>query len=73
MTEPDADAPAVAKKASMGQVAKAVFWSFLGIRRGRQHDRDAVTIKPMQIVIAGIIGAVLFVLMLVTIVRVVTR
>jgi hypothetical protein len=73
MAEPDANASHEARKASVGQVAKAVFWSFLGIRRGRQHDRDAVTIRPMQIVIAGIIGAVLFVLTLVTIVRVVTR
>ena len=61
------------KKASMSQVARAVFWSFLGIRRSDDHDRDAVTITPVQIIAAGIIGAALFVFCLIMIVRWVTH
>jgi hypothetical protein len=54
-------------------VAKAVFWSFLGIRKRTSHERDAVTLKPKQVIIAGLIGAVIFVLSLVTLVRFITR
>ena len=35
------------------QVAKAVFWSFLGIRKRAAHERDAVTLKPAQVIVAG--------------------
>jgi len=65
--------PDVKKKASVWQVANAVFWSFLGVRKSRDHDRDAVSITPLQVVVAGIIGAALFVFCLIIIVRMVTR
>ena len=54
------------------QVAKAVFWSFLGIRKRTAHERDAVTITPVQAIVAGIVGAVIFVLSLITLVRFIT-
>ncbi|MBI4206813.1 MAG: DUF2970 domain-containing protein [Betaproteobacteria bacterium] len=57
------------RKATPLQVAKAVFWSFLGIRKRAAHEHDAVTLTPAQVIIAGIIGAVIFVLGLVTLVR----
>jgi hypothetical protein len=60
------------RKAGPLDVAKAVFWSFLGIRKRAAHERDAVTLKPAQVIIAGIIGAVLLVLSLVTLVRFIT-
>jgi len=55
------------------QVAKAVFWSFFGIRRRAEYDKDAVSLKPAQVIIAGIIGAILLVLSLVTLVRFIIR
>ena len=60
------------RKAGPLDVARAVFWSFLGIRKRAAHERDAVTIKPVQVIVAGIIGAVIFVLSLVTLVRFIT-
>jgi len=51
------------------QVIKAVFWSFLGIRRRAEYEKDAVTLKPAQVIIAGIIGAIVLVLSLVTLVH----
>ena len=51
------------------QVIKAVFWSFLGIRRRAEYEKDAVTLKPVQVIIAGIIGAIVLVLSLVTLVH----
>ena len=53
-------------------VAKAVFWSFLGIRKRTAHEKDFVTLKPMQVILAGIIGAVIFVICLVALVRWIT-
>jgi hypothetical protein len=61
------------RKASALQVAKAVFWSFLGIRRRAAHEEDAVTIKPVQVIIAGILGAVILVLSLLALVTFITR
>ena len=55
------------------QVAKAVFWSFFGIRRRAEYEKDAVALKPAQVIIAGIIGAVLLVLSLVTLVHFIIR
>lgn len=55
--------------ASVWQVVKAVFWSFLGIRKRTDHESDAVRIKPVQVIIAGLIGAALFVATLLVVVR----
>jgi hypothetical protein len=54
------------------QVAKAVFWSFLGIRKRAAHENDAVTITPLQAIVAGLIGALIFVLSLVFLVSRIT-
>ena len=51
------------------QVIRAVFWSFLGIRRRAEYEKDAVTLKPVQVIVAGIIGALVLVLSLVTLVH----
>jgi len=60
-------------KATPLQVARAVFWSFLGIRRRAEYERDAVSLTPAQVIVAGIIGAVVLVLSLVTLVRFITH
>lgn len=53
------------------QVVKAVFSAFFGVRRAADHE--AVELKPLHLVIAGIVGAAVFVLTLLTIVWFVTR
>ena len=63
MTEPEI------KAASPLQVAKAVFWSFFGIRRRAEHEKDLAQIKPLQVVIAGLIGAAIFVSSLILLVK----
>ena len=55
--------------ATLPQVMKAVFWSFLGIRRRAEYEKDAVALKPVQVIIAGIVGAIVLVLSLVMLVR----
>ena len=59
--------------ASPLQVAKAVFWSFLGIRRRAEYEKDAVQLKPVQVIVAGLIGAIIVVLSLVALVYFITR
>lgn len=61
------------REASPLQVAKAVFWSFFGIRKRAAHENDAVTLKPAQVIVAGLIGAVILVLSLLGLVMLVTR
>jgi len=57
------------RKATPLQVAKAVASAFIGIRRRAAHERDVVTITPLQAIIAGVIGAAVFVASLVLLVR----
>lgn len=61
--------PARPRRASVGQVVRAVFWSFLGIRKRSDHESDAVRISPIQAIVAGLIGAALFVATLIVIVK----
>ena len=51
----------VPPKASPLTVAKAVFWSFLGIRRKKDFATDSVRLTPAQVIVAGLIGAALLV------------
>ena len=64
MTEPG-KAQAEKKRAGPLRVAQAVFWSFLGVRKSKDHDADAAMLTPLQVIVAGIIGAALFVFCLI--------
>jgi DUF2970 family protein len=64
--------PQNSPKATPLQVAKAVLSAFIGIRKGAAHERDTVTITPVQAIVAGVIGAAIFVLSLVMLVRYIT-
>lgn len=56
-------------KASVFQVAKAVMFAFMGIRKKSDLEHDAATLTPAQVIIGGIVGAMLFVLGVMLIVR----
>lgn len=60
------------RKASAAEVAKAVFWSFFGVRKKKDYDSDSASISPVQVIVAGIIGGILFVLTLLLVVKLVT-
>ena len=62
-----------AKKAGPLQVALAIFWSFFGVRKRKNWQEDASNITPVQAIIGGLIGALVFIFALVMIVRLVTR
>ena len=52
---------------------KAVLWSFFGIRRSADYDADARKLRPRDVIAAGLVSAVVFVLVLFGIVKFVTR
>ena len=52
---------AVQRKGSFLQTMKAVGWSFFGVRKGSDYERDLSTLNPVHLVIAGVIGAVIFI------------
>jgi len=60
------------RKATPLQVAKAVLSAFIGIRKRAGHERDAVTITPLQVIVTGVIFAAIFVLSLIVLVRHIT-
>jgi DUF2970 family protein len=52
---------------------RAVFWSFLGVRKGTDYEADTQRLKPQHVIAAGIVSCVAFVLVLFAIVKLVTR
>jgi hypothetical protein len=57
------------RSGSLWQTAQAVAWSFFGVRRSADYERDVQKLNPVHVVIAGIVGAGLFILALVLLVR----
>lgn len=60
---------AVSRPMSFGQTLRAVAWSFFGVRKGAEHERDMAKLNPVHVIIAGIAAAAVFVLALVLLVR----
>ena len=77
MPQLDSDPPPAgdprAPRASFLRVFAAVFASFLGIRKKAAGERDAVTIKPIHVILAGFLGAVILVVAVFTLVWIVTH
>jgi len=78
MTPSDPHAPpphsgASPSPAGFLQVLGAVFSSFFGIRKKAAGERDMVSIKPLHVIAAGLLGAAILVALLVTLVTLITR
>jgi len=80
MADPEAPAPAphpdpskAPRQATLAQVASAVFWSFFGVRKGRDMLRDAASIRPAHVIIVGLAAGLVFVLVLLGIVALIVR
>lgn len=61
------------RKATHVQAARAVFWSFFGVRKNKDYRSDVTNLTPAQVILAGIVGAALFVLTLLLLVYLVTK
>lgn len=62
---------ATQRKASFGATVKAVLWSFLGIRKKSDYEKDAAQLNPVHVIIAGVIGALIFIATLIIIVKII--
>jgi len=60
---------AVKRKMSFLQTMRAVLWSFIGLRKGSEHESDMSQLNPVHVIIAGVIAAAVFVGVLILIVR----
>jgi hypothetical protein len=60
---------AVQRKGTFVGTLKAVAWSFFGVRRARDFEQDTEQLNPVHIVIAGVLAAAVFVLMLIGLVN----
>lgn len=58
------------RKASFGATMKAVCWSFFGIRKRSDYEKDSASLNPLHVIIAALIGVALFIGLLVVLVRV---
>jgi predicted mannosyl-3-phosphoglycerate phosphatase (HAD superfamily) len=67
----DALVQATQRKASLRQTAGAVFWSFFGVRKSKDHAADVARLNPVHVIIMGVVGAAIFVGVLITIVTLV--
>jgi len=61
--------PVSRRKMNFFQTMSAVLWSFVGLRSGSDYRKDAERLNPVHVVIAGVILAAVFVLVLLMIVR----
>ena len=60
------------ERATFAQTLRAVAASFFGVRASRAHEQDARRLNPVHVIVAGVLAALGFVLVLVAIVRAVT-
>jgi hypothetical protein len=66
MSEPNHDP---SKKTSFAATLGAIAWSFIGLRRRKDYEQDVTGLNPAYVVIAGLIGVVIFIAVLVTVAK----
>jgi uncharacterized membrane protein len=59
------------RRASFLATMKAVFWSFFGVRKRRDYEHDAANLNPVHVILGGLIGALVFIGILLLVVRMV--
>ena len=51
----------VVRKPSLLRTAKAVAWSFVGLRKRGDFEQDVENLSPIHVVVVGLLGAAMFV------------
>lgn len=59
------------RKATLLQVVRMLLWAFAGIRKREEHDK--IEVRPVQVIIIGIIAGAIFVGTIVSVVQLITR
>jgi diacylglycerol kinase len=66
------DAPlkdAVRRKGSFLQTLRAVGWSFFGVRKSAEYEKDVHQLNPLHVVVAAVVAAAVFIGILVALVK----
>ena len=58
-----------APRANLLRTFKAVAWSFFGVRKASEYEKDVAQLNPVHVIIAGILLAAAFVVVLVLLVK----
>ena len=61
------------RKAGIAQLAKAMFFSFFGVRRRADYESDAAKITLLQAIVAGLVGVAILIAGLLFVVSMVTK
>jgi hypothetical protein len=61
------------KKMSFFATLGAVFWSFIGLRRRSDYERDVTGLNPVYVIVAALIGVAIFIGILLAVVKLVLR
>ncbi len=70
MTPADSSLKAASRrKLSFLQTLRAVAWSFFGVRKAADLEKDVNQLNPIHVVIAGVVGALVLVAVLATLVN----
>ena len=71
MAEPvdGSDLPPAPRRGSLLRTVRAVAWSFFGVRKSRDLERDVSELKPLHVIVVGVAVAAMFVLALVLLVN----
>ncbi|EGF33339.1 putative transmembrane protein [Oxalobacteraceae bacterium IMCC9480] len=62
---------ATKRKISFFATVRTVFWSFIGVGKGKKSVSDAEDLNPVHVVIAGILAALILIAVLIVIVKIV--
>lgn len=65
------DARNEAQNRSFLATLTAVFWSFIGLRRRSDYEKDATSLNPFYVIGAGLVGVGIFIAVLMIVVRMV--
>ena len=63
------DVPPSPRRGSLLRTLRAVAWSFFGVRKSRDLERDVSELKPLHVIVVGVAVAAAFVIALVLLVN----
>jgi hypothetical protein len=61
------------KKTSFLATLGAVFWSFIGLRRRSDYEKDVTGLNPVYVIVAALLGVAIFIGALLLIVSLVVK
>ena len=58
----------VRRKGTFLQTFRTIAWSFFGVRKAVDHENDVSELNPAYVVVAGVVGALVLILILASVV-----